>query len=240
MRIIHPIGSHGVQANRRSGVPARIRGDSGDVRLPVIIGALVGVVALVAVAIQVAAVVGIGKNRPPVAVIGDSITEQGQKAIFNDLSADYKLTVDGKGGFRIDEQLPTAERFATRRFDQVIIELGTNDVMQKWSLGDSEANLRQIVSMFPDARCVHLVDVNESLSSRTVDAPARARQLNQAMRGIAASDSRVDIIDWAGIVRRYETVDPAEPITTDGIHPGPTGQDLLVSAYEDALKSCSR
>lgn len=173
-----------------------------------------------------------------VAVIGDSITYQGRTVIEEVLGDDYVVLVDGRSGFRVGEQLPAAEKLALGVVDQVIIELGTNDVMQGWDLDRSGSDLRGIVELFSQTRCIHLVKVDESISSLDGEAGSRARRLNAVMDEIAASESRVSVVDWPTVVQRYEVDNPGREITYDGVHPTEEGQQLLVEAYRDALASC--
>ena len=49
-----------------------------------------------------------------VAIVGDSITEQGESALDQVLADDWRLDIDGRAGFTVAEQLPAA-RCARRR-----------------------------------------------------------------------------------------------------------------------------
>lgn len=175
---------------------------------------------------------------PRVLVIGDSITAQGKDVIVDRLGPRYDLSVDGKSGYRADQQVATAHQLATRGFDQVVIELGTNDVFQGVDPEVTGESLHQIVEAFGSARCIHIVDVNESMPSEDHDLPARAERLNAVIRRIADGDPRIGVVGWAGIVRGYDGSRHGEPIAADGVHPGAAGQDLLVGAYLDALEAC--
>lgn len=173
-----------------------------------------------------------------VLVIGDSITAQGRDVIFDVLGSRYDVSVDGRSGFRTDQQVATARRLAKRDFDQVIIELGTNDVFQGIAPESSGAALSEIIGSFDSARCVHLVDVDESMSSLDPDLPGRAQRINAVIRGIADDDPRIGVISWSAIVRDYDESANGEPVTVDGVHPGRAGQRLLVDAYLAALDGC--
>lgn len=173
-----------------------------------------------------------------VVVIGDSITEQGRPVIEQRIGALRRVIVDGRSGFRVDQQLSTAQRLAAVQPDQVIIELGTNDVLQGWDLDRSADGLRQVVDLFGSSRCIHLVMIDENMPSADGESRERARRLNAAMADIASSDGRVHLIDVPSLVERFETVDPGEPYALDGVHPTEAGQSTLVDAYVDALDRC--
>lgn len=180
----------------------------------------------------------VGGGREVVVVIGDSITHLGQAVIEAELGSDREVIVDGRSGFRVDQQQPSAERMASGPADQVIIELGTNDVMQGWDPGRSANELGHMVGLFSQARCIHLVMINESMPSAAGEARSRARRLNVMMKEIALGDPRINLIDVPTIMQNYEAADPDEPFTFDGVHPTEQGQVVLVDAYGEALDAC--
>jgi hypothetical protein len=178
--------------------------------------------------------------RPRVAVVGDSITEQGESALEQVLSDDWRLDIDGRSGFTIAEQLPAARSLARDTPSQVIVNLGTNDVLNGRDLSGSAADLAEVVASFPSARCIHLVTVNEGIEVAGRSYADRSAQTNRAIVALAATDPRIDVIDWSAVVAAYEAGDQADgPILTDTVHPSPRGQLALAVRYADALASCS-
>lgn len=177
--------------------------------------------------------------RPTVAIVGDSITEQGESALRQVLGDDWRLTIEGRSGATIAEQLPAARRVASGLPSQVIVNLGTNDVMRGDDLGRAADDLQEVVAAFPEATCIHLVTVNEGIVWDGEPAAARAEELNRSMTELAAAEPRVDVIDWSAVVAAYEAGDQADgPILTDTIHPSPRGQLALASHYAEALAAC--
>jgi len=216
----------------------RLQGDRGELSLPVTLGAGLLVVLAAVLAVRVATWMSADQDHPNVLVIGDSITDQGQTALKRELRSSYDVSIDGKAGARADEQVASAGRWATRPFDQVIVNLGTNDVMQPWPLERTEASLREILAQYPLARCLHLVTINEVMPNKDgIDAFGRARELNAWMRELAESDPRVELIDWAAIVNEQWSTTGVDP-TVDGVHPRPEVQELLAVTYERALDAC--
>jgi lysophospholipase L1-like esterase len=200
------------------------------------IGLVILIAALAVVGIRA---LGIGEPGPPVALIGDSITANLQKEAKRRLGDDYALTVDGRPGYLAGEQLPAVENAARFPFDQVVINLGTNDVMTSdHDLDETVASLDQAVTAVAGIRCVHLVTVSEGMINETDDAGPRARRVNQAIREIAARHPNVRVIDWAAI-ERQEQADRGEPITTDTVHPTDVGNRVLADAYGESLAACA-
>jgi GDSL-like Lipase/Acylhydrolase family len=201
------------------------------------------VVALVVVAVLFAVVglraLGVGRHRPAVVLIGDSITANLESTARRQLGHEYALSVDGKPGFVADQQAPAVANAARFPFDQVVINLGTNDVMTSdHDLDETLAALTQIADSVSGIHCVHLVTVSEGMINSTNDAGPRARRLNAGIRAIAAGHPNVRVIDWATIERDYEH-DHGETITTDTVHPNAEGNEVLADAYDASLATCA-
>ena len=133
------------------------------------------------------AALGVGQHRPAVALIGDSITANLESTAKHQLGG-YSLTVDGMPGFLADQQVPAVANAARFPFDQMVINLGTNDVMTSdHDLDETVTALGQMADSAAGIRCVHLVTVSEEMVNGTNDAGPRARRLNDAIRSIAAA-----------------------------------------------------
>jgi hypothetical protein len=177
--------------------------------------------------------------RPMVAIVGDSITEQGESALTQVLSDDWRLSVDGRSGYTVAEQLPAARSLVERGPSQVIVNLGSNDVMKGNDLSQSAADLAEVVAVFPEATCIHLVTVNEGIELGGRSYTDRSAALNRSIAALAAADPRVDVIDWSAVVAAYDAGDQADgPILVDTVHPSPRGQLTLALHYAEALAAC--
>lgn len=204
--------------------------------MPVILGVGVAIVVVTVLAIRMAYGSVEPSDKPKVLVLGDSITDRGQQALKDELGPTYSLSMDGKTSYRTDQQLPSAERWSTRAFEQVILNLGTNDVIQASGVDEGITNLTTMASLFPQATCVHIVTINEMIPPKASPTAARdAVALNERIRAMAA-DPRIRIVDWARIVAD-ETAAGNEP-TIDGVHPTEEGYEALAAAYEDSLATC--
>jgi hypothetical protein len=218
---------------------ARLRGDGGyvsDVPLPVILAVGVLIVTVAVLAIRLASGSSLDESKPPVLVLGDSITDHGQRELRDSLGPIYSLSVEGQDNFRVDDLLPVASRWATRDFDQVVVNLGTNDVMQGWPMDQTEAGMQKLVGLFPNADCIHLTTLSELFPERSASVRPDAATFNRAIQDMSTADPRIRIVDWNAIV--VDQAAKGVDVTSDGVHPTKDGQRLLVTAYERSMASC--
>lgn len=199
--------------------------------------------AAVAIVAAGAGVLGCSDNSgDSVAILGDSITSLDEADLNSSLGGDYELTISGNFGRTIEEVRPEAELLSSRDHDQVIINLGTNDVLQQLDVETSIETLAAEVELFDSARCVHLVNINEHMvapadgSSRS----SEAEEFNRELERYAERTERVSVIDWNSVAA--SELDGGDPptseLTTDTIHPTPEGFSKLNSLYGDALAGC--
>jgi lysophospholipase L1-like esterase len=209
----------------------------GAAPLPVSVAALLVCVAVALGATSVAS--PLSSERPPVALIGDSITWGASDTFQRVLGDRWRLMVDGRIGYRIAQQLPAAERAGRLPNRQVVINLGTNDVTNTDApITSLIEDLRELIDRVRDAECIHLVTVNERIAGRGPAVQDRAAALNAAMRELAAGDPRIDVIDWSGALAAWEAEHPGRTLTSDTIHPNAEGNTLLAGLYRDALERC--
>jgi lysophospholipase L1-like esterase len=181
------------------------------------------------------------EGRSSVAIVGDSITEQGQDILLDRLSDAWNVSVDGKSGYRVLQQLRAAAVLAQAGPTQAIINLGTNDLVQGRSAEEISADLGAILAEFPDTTCVHVVNLAEGIGGPDVgrDLSDAAVAANRAIRDLAARHEGVGVVDWAGALHRYEDDgEPDGPMLADTVHPTEVGQHALADLYEEALGSC--
>jgi lysophospholipase L1-like esterase len=202
--------------------------------------ATVAVVALVVVAAIL--VIGRVQSRPVVVLAGDSITELSAGALAGPIDGTVGIggndvVVVARSGATAAEMEP--EVVATSADDprQVVINLGTNDVVRTGDVAGALASVERMAAAFPGAACVHLVTMSESMVSfeDPVGPGERAAELNRALVDLAGRNGyrliRWDEIVAAGVAR-------GEPLTLDSIHPDPAGEQLLAEAYRDAVDAC--
>jgi len=174
-----------------------------------------------------------------VVIIGDSITEQAEPLLLDQLQPESVVRVRGRGGYRVDQMEPFAVEAAAAEPEQVIVNLGSNDVLTSWPLDKSVEAYTRLLDYFDDARCIHLVTVNERFVSASDSSMAfRALLLNAQIRALA-SDAGARVIDWSSMVADYDAAGaPYGPITSDSVHPTELGQRMLADAYDEALRTC--
>lgn len=179
-----------------------------------------------------------------VAVVGDSITALDQGLLEEQLGSDYQLQITGNFGKTVAEVMPEATAMAAKAPAQVIINLGTNDVLQDLPVESSMSSLQQMVDLFPDARCIHLVNINEHMvvQDTTTSRTEQATAFNASLDQLAERDDRVDVIDWnevaAGALNDAQP--PTSTLTVDSIHPTEDGNTELNQLYRTALADCPR
>ena len=177
-----------------------------------------------------------------VAVLGDSITSLDQADLNSTLGGDYELTISGNFGKTVSDVMPEAELMATRTYDQVIINLGTNDVLQERPIDKAIETLGAEVALFDSARCIHLVNINEHMLNQS-DGASRAeaaKAFNAELEKYAERTEGVSVIDWNGVASSMLNGDdpPTSELTYDTIHPTAEGFAELNDLYSSALGSC--
>lgn len=174
-----------------------------------------------------------------VAIVGDSITVDSEKAFHAALDDQYRLRVRGRGGYRIEEMEPYAIELAVEDPEQVIINLGTNDVLQNGAIDKSVTALNRMIKDFSKVACFFVVNLNEGMRRDSdPDVAGRAEVFNLELNRIAES-SNLKVIDWNGAIEADQAAgSPNGELLTDTIHPSPAGQAVLAKLYKDALASC--
>lgn len=180
-------------------------------------------------------------QKDSVAVIGDSITALGGGALDRDLGDRVDLQLSGNFGETVAQVLPKARDLSAQEFDQVFINLGTNDVLQDLPVPESMQAMQEMVALFEQADCVHLVTINEHMVHPERGSVSEgARRLNEAMVEFAETDERVRIVDWNAVASN--SLDGSDPptstLTDDSIHPTDEGFEQLDQLYLDALDDC--
>jgi hypothetical protein len=175
-----------------------------------------------------------------VILLGDSITEVTSKLVQDSLSGQFNIRIRGRGGYRIEEMEPYAIELATTRPEQVVINLGTNDVLKNWPMAQSIEGINRLLDQFAEVRCVHIVTVNELIALPADDQAINQRSLflNLAIHQIARSRN-IKVIDWAKNLHTEANAGyPRGELTSDSIHPNGLGRQRLIQLYRDSLRSC--
>jgi hypothetical protein len=176
------------------------------------------------------------------AIIGDSITRQGHEGLHRRFGGSRPVSVDGRDGFTVAQQFPTARAYAGQRPapTTVVINLGTNDAGWSVPLADTEVAAEATLRLFDPARCIVVVTVNANTPDRARN--ERSSAINDRVwRAAARRDARIRIADWDGLVRAaYARGEPEGPLTRDTIHPTELGQRELAELIGATVETCPR
>lgn len=183
--------------------------------------------------------IGPSRKGDTVEILGDSITDVSSEVLRARLS-DYTLNIQAMGGLRTDQLQASADQGARSMPKQVIINLGTNDLLQGRGVDQFKASLGKMIDTFSSADCVHVVTLNTHMITADGSNEAVLQSANHAIDELIAAHSNVDKIDWNKIVEASDDQTGKETITVDSIHPNLKGQLLLAHAYADALKNCGK
>jgi lysophospholipase L1-like esterase len=203
-------------------------------------GAGVVVLAVVLVAGALLAV-GVAQPRPVVLLAGDSITELSAGVLAGALDGTFGIgghdvAVVARSGATAGEMEPSVVT-AVAGPDQIVINLGTNDAVRTGTVAEGLASIERMAGAYPDARCVHLVTLNEGMVAfeDAVGPGQRAAELNRGLLALAEREG-YRLIRWDQLVA--EATARGEQLTLDSIHPSPEGEAVLADAYREAIESC--
>jgi lysophospholipase L1-like esterase len=144
---------------------------------------------------------------------------------------------EGRGGFRIDEHMPTiAEAVVTGAPAIVLLHLGTNDIDQNRDLANAPSRLDgligQIVEASPDTHILVAQICNA--------APQNAVKMREIQAYNAAIPSLVAVRRFAGervtVVDFFDVVSP-ENFADTTYHPNKAGYDQMADAWVAAISA---
>ena len=179
-------------------------------------------------------------SGPGVAILGDSITVVSASHIGDALGS-YDPDIRAILGVQAGPMLPAAQAAAGNDPEQVVIELGSNDVLHGAALDATSADLAKLVATFPKARCIHVVNINTHMTNNGKPVADRAAQLNAAIAKLPAADPRVSIIDWDKVISDDIAAHPPKGLLLDDtVHPDTPGQAVLADQIKTALDACHK
>lgn len=178
---------------------------------------------------------GLFTSGPRVVLLGDSLTVLTFDEMSRVADGDFTLELNATAGKRIDENLDAADLLAATNPPQVVINLGSNDILQGRDVNLVMSDLETMVDQFANVGCLHIVTINEQLKPGPGAVATAAQQVNDQIRELAKRRLSTDIIDWNQIVvdNGFESV-----VGSDRIHPNDRGVELLADAYVAAMRAC--
>jgi lysophospholipase L1-like esterase len=195
----------------------------------------------IAVLVALAVLAGAGcykgnQRGPKVLVAGDSIMWLSGGAVANRLKDAYAYKVRGWPGHRIDQIVPGLDvqmRDIQGPPDDVVIEAGTNDMLQRYA--NWQTSFDEMWSMVSDRRCVVYVTVF-GIPQQPV-----GTAINAKIRQLALQHANVRIFDWAAVVAWAEPLlPPSRSLLSDHVHPTAAGAQVLADGIRNALDECPR
>lgn len=174
-------------------------------------------------------------DRPVVGFLGDSITFQATTALEDRVPDTWRSDVRATSGATIADMAAQAARMGAEQPEAVIVNLGTNDVMQAFPPEKSAADLDLLLDQLGDPSCVVLVTVHENIVTEQDGVLAdRVRATNAALAEVA--DRRgVRVVDWTAHLAAAGAVPGTPDLLIDTVHLSDAGIDNLVGLYLDTL-----
>lgn len=176
----------------------------------------------------------IGGAEGGVTLLGDSITSLASLDVTERLKDFDSVKDNAVWGIRVDEQLPTAEEIADRRPDQVVVNLGTNDVVQGRDPAAIVEDYGTLLDILDDITCVHVVTLNEHMKDDAA-LGAAAAQVNDGIRSLAAEHDNVTLTEWSQI---FAYPGDNNLLMDDKLHPNEEGAKKLGGAMALMAQSC--
>jgi len=199
---------------------------------------LLVVVALLFVVVAAAVWLWPRSSGPRVVIVGDSITVFAHDEISHALRGHYSVTTSAVFGQRIDEMLPALRHDLTKHPRAVVLNLGTNDVLQARLHPDWQTGYRAMISMVSHVPCVALTTISTLLTTSpildTAAEPQVASEINAAIVKTAASHRNVHVIDWNQAVHGPNGLSLLIP---DRVHPSDAGSRVLAVEIRHILDS---
>jgi lysophospholipase L1-like esterase len=174
-------------------------------------------------------------DRPVVGFLGDSITFQATTALEDRVPDTWRADVRATSGATIVDMAAQAARMGAEQPEAVIVNLGTNDVMQAFLPEKSAADLDLLLDQLGDPSCVVLVTVHENIVTEQDGVLAdRVRATNAALAEVA--DRRgVRVVDWTAHLAAAGAVPGTPDLLIDTVHLSDAGIDNLAGLYLDTL-----
>lgn len=178
--------------------------------------------------------------------LGDSITHQSSDDLEERFAdRDDDLTVEAHPGHTAEEVLGQAPRVVDELGDtealQVIVNVGTNDVIKRLDPTDTLEGVTAMVDLFPGARCVHVVTISRRiLVFDDPDLGDRIDELNGLIEGLADERPEVRVLDWNEVLDDPPgDLEAGDLLAGDTVHANPVGQAILADAYVAAFDDCA-
>jgi hypothetical protein len=134
-----------------------------------------------------------------VVVVGDSMSVLAKDDLVRAGHDDgFDVTVDAFPGITFAARMTAVEQLSTRRSGPVVVELGTNDVLDGTPTPELDALVDQATAALVKVPCVVFVNTGVLL-----DADGRAAAFNAHLRETIASHHNMHLDDWDAEFRQH-------------------------------------
>lgn len=183
---------------------------------------------------------GCGTPRTDVGVVGDSISVQLTPYLTDAAEGDFSIEIAAVSGATVGDMVDDAAKVASASPSILIVNLGSNDVIQGVPPEQSAADLDRLLNQFTGVRCLVVVRVNENMFSYDEGyLTERAVATNAALAEVAARRGAV-VVDWNAILDAQRATPGTPDMLLDTIHVTGYGAEVLRDAYLDAIANgCS-
>jgi hypothetical protein len=180
---------------------------------------------------------GLLDTRSEAGVVGDSITLQVVDEVRRQATDEWRLDIRPMPGATVGEMLPAVAAVADAGPEQVIINLGTNNVLRSVPIEQTTADLEVMFDLLASVPCVHVVTVHEYIFSWDEGyLTYRSQPVNEAL--VATAQARgAQVVDWTAVLTEARVPLDAPEYLTDTVHLTEDGITLLAQTYHDALTS---
>ncbi len=194
--------------------------------------AVVWIAATIAVCVVVAVIALTQRPGGQVAVVGDSITVLSKPYFARAFGSGGGADVRAKSGQRIDQMLPALQAALKSHPRAVVVNLGTNDVLQASYHPNWQSGFDRMVELLAPKHCVVLTTISTRAWSPTA-VPSVADDINRAITRAAAAHPNFHILDWNALVH---SPNGDKLLYFDKVHPSPNGQALLAEQSQELIK----
>jgi hypothetical protein len=184
---------------------------------------------LLALLSSLVAAIRLIEPRTPLAVLGDSMVAMAKDQIVGAAKdAGYAASVDGIPGIRLEQRMDAIATLSNHPSGPVVIELGTNDILQGVPADKVAAYADQAAAALAADPCVVFVT-----AGLLFDGNDLAQGFNQHLHDLAAAHPNFHVFDWDTEFRQHPDW------TTDSVHLQPPYLSTYAAGIVDTVhRSC--
>jgi hypothetical protein len=194
------------------------------------------VIAATVLVVVVWAAIALRPRATRVAVIGDSITVFARDAVDRSFDGSDRLDIRAEMGRRIDEMLPSLEAALRAHPHVVVVNLGTNDVLQAQTHPNWRTGFNRMIALVADVPCAGLTTISTLVQGPTA-VPSVANDINAAITNAVHEHRNFHVVDWNAAVHAPGGMSLLIP---DHVHPTGLGSVRLAGLVHDLVdRTCS-